>query len=743
MSDALIRKFNAWDKAIQSSSQSDWRDEARDCFAMVAGDQVAEDDKRTAEDAGVLYAILNKIDPTVSAICGSEITNRQEVRYYPRQATNEAAQANEVLTAAAEWSRDECDAGDEESEAFRDAIICGMGWTETRMSYDTDPDGMPVTERVDPLEIAWDPSARRPNLADARYKRRKKRFSKDEAAERWGIDPEAYGTGRDRDGPRERHDADPEAAYNGKGEPDLRKDEIEVTEYQWYELEDRVRFMDPGTQQLVDWPADKYAQAADMLAAAGLPPGQPFKGRCYYRAYRIADEIIDGPEKLPEEAFTLECVTGKLDRNKGIWYGVVRAMRDPQRLLNKQVTQLQRIIDTTAKGGLVAESSAFEDPEQAKQDWAAADTIVFAQPGAVSGNKIIPKPVGQYPSAIDKMLGLTMELVPGVSGVNNEMLGIIDREQAGVVDWQRKQAAYGVLAGFFNSLRRYRRIQGRLLLKLITKYMSDGRLIRIQGRNGDIRYAQLAKQPETIKYDVIVDEAPAGPNQKERTFLFLTSFAPTLAKLGLPPQIWLKMMEYSPMPASLVMEIQQIMQQAQQNAGPSKEQIEAQTAAAQAQADMAKIQGEMQKLQMENEWVKLEMQKTQLDHMNSEREAVLRAQETAMREQNDKLKLEMDARKIAVDAEIKGLELRIKQRELALKEAELGIKAEMEREKMAHDSAMRSADHAAASDGAEKERNGKDRSSDAVGMGLQALAEALSRPKKVIRGEDGRAMGIE
>jgi hypothetical protein len=95
------------------------------------------------------------------------------------------------------------------------------------------------------------------------------------------------------------------------------------------------------------------------------------------------------------------------------------------------------------------------------------------------------------------------------------------------------------------------------------------------------------------------------------------------------------------------------------------------------------------------------------------------------------------------DSQIKALELQIKARELELKEAELGIKAEMEREKMAHASAMRSADHAAASNGAEQERNGKDRSSDAVGMGLQALAEALSRPKKVIRGEDGRAMGIE
>lgn len=587
MSDALIRKFNAWDKAIQSSSQGAWREEALDCYAMVAGDQVKDEDKRAAEEAGILYAQLNKIDPTVSAICGSEITNRQEVRYYPRQVSNESAQKNEILTAAAEWVRDECDAGDEESEAFRDCIICGMGWTETRMSYDEDPDGMPVTERVDALEMAWDPSARRPNLTDSRYRRRKRRFSKDEAAERFNIDPEMYGNGRDKESSGPTHNADPEEAYQGKSEPELRKDEIEITEYQWYELEPRVRYMDPQTGGLEEIDEEGYQRVAPILAQLGAPEGVPFRGRCYYRAFRIGDAIISGPEKLPEEQFTLNCVTGKLDRNKGIWYGVVRAMRDPQRLLNKQVTQLQRIIDVTAKGGLLADSDAFEDPEQAKQDWAAADTIVFTKSGAVAGGRVIPKPVGQYPSAIDKMLGLTLELVPGVSGVNNEMLGVIDREQAGVVEWQRKEAAYGVLKVFFNALRRYRRQQGRLLLKLITKYMSDGRLVRVMGQLGDVKYVQLAKQPDTLKYDVIVDEAPAGPNQKERTMLFLMSPVGMQIAKTMPPQMQAKMMEYTPLPASLVAEMQQMIAQMPPQQDPK------------AVAMQQKLQFDMQAKQME------------------------------------------------------------------------------------------------------------------------------------------------
>lgn len=695
MSD-LIVKFNAWDKAIAGSSQPTWREEAKECFAMVAGDQVPEADRDAAKDKGILYTQLNKVDPTISAICGSEITNRQEVKYYPREMATRTedgqssdAKASEIYSAAAEWVRDECDAADEESEAFRDCVICGMGWTETRMSYDDDPDGMAVIERVDALEMAWDASSRRPNLADARYLRRKKRFSKAEAAERFGIDPDEYATGKEGLDRTEPHDADLRSAYQTKGEQAIRKDEIEITEYQYFQLEPAVRVANPQTGEVENLTPDEFQKFA------GLPlQAVEVKTRRYYRAWRIADDIIK-QEPMPDDEFTLKCVTGKLDRNKGVWYGVVRAMIDPQRLLNKQVTQLQRIVDTNAKGGLLAEVDAFEDPDQAKEDWAASDSIVFTKTGAVSKGAVVPKPVAQYPAAIDKMVALTLELVPGISGVNNEMLGVIDREQAGVVDWQRKQAAYGVLAGFFNSLRRYRKNQGRLLLKFITKYMSDGRLIRITDK-GNVRYLPLVKDPNTAKYDIIVDEAPAGPNQKERTFLFLMQFGPMLAKLGLPPQMWFKLMEYTPLPMSLVTELQQLQQQMPPQQDPK-------TVAMQ-----QKVQGEMQ----------LKGMQMQMDAQAQQADMAMRQQEAAANFQLEQAKTratmandahaqqqeqELAARQAQMEAAIEQYKargmLQIKQAEMETKarlaELQFEFEARMQEREMQFEERMRAKEVAA------------------------------------------------
>lgn len=52
---------------------------------------------------------------------------------------------------------DQTDTEDEQSEAFEIALICGMGWTEARFSFDEDPDGKYIEEEIDPREISLEP----------------------------------------------------------------------------------------------------------------------------------------------------------------------------------------------------------------------------------------------------------------------------------------------------------------------------------------------------------------------------------------------------------------------------------------------------------------------------------------------------------------------------------------------------------------------------------------------------------
>jgi hypothetical protein len=776
--EALLKKFSAWDKT-DTAHWADWRIETKLCYDVTAGRQWDKGAEDAAKDASLTIVVINKVDSTVSAICGSEMTNRQEVRYYPRETSTKGPDGqrqdvvvNEILTSAAEWARDECDAADEESESFRDVIICGLGFVETHMSYDVDPDGLAIVERCDPLEFRIGASARRPNAVDAPRIVRDRPFPKDEAEERFGLDGES---GQGPSDQKATHDNSPGSAYeSGDGET-KNADDVWVTEYQWFELERLHKVQNPNTGEIEELTQAEFDKAKQLLGDD--LDSATVKIRRYYRAFRCGNKIVE-VTALPDEEFTYKIITGKLDRNKGVWYGVVRSMVDPQRLLNKQVSQIQRIIDTNAKGGILYEAGAFEDQEDAESRWAASDSMIETKAGAISGGKIIPKPIAQYPAGLDRLLQIANEAVPGVSGVNNEMLGVIDREQAGVVDVQRKEAAYGVLKSFFNSLRRYRRMHGRHLLKLISKYMTDGRLIRIIGRTGSVQYLQLIRQPDTVRYDVIVDEAPTGPNQKDKVFGFMVAMMPLLRSMNLPPQIMLKLMEFSPLPTSLIAEIQEEVKKIPPQPNPDQEKAKGEAAKAQAdlqrlqvetqieqqriqmeaqanstkmQIEASKLQGANQKLEVENQWVKIEMARAAMEQQNSNQEAQLRARETGLREQNDTAKIQADIEKMRVESEIKLAELDIKRQELELSKAELALKGrelevkrDMETAKLAQSARQSPAPNSADGAPAAAASGGSGSDTAQILAHLAELAALYKAPRRVKRDpQTGRADTLE
>jgi hypothetical protein len=131
--DAFLRQVKGWFK-LDREHWAEWRAAATEDFDFVAGHQWDEKDLEKLRDEFRPVITFNRIGPTVDSVTGLEISNRREVRFIPREQGD--ALPNEVYTAAAEWVRDECDAEDEETDAFFDTVVCGMGWTETRIDYE-------------------------------------------------------------------------------------------------------------------------------------------------------------------------------------------------------------------------------------------------------------------------------------------------------------------------------------------------------------------------------------------------------------------------------------------------------------------------------------------------------------------------------------------------------------------------------------------------------------------------------
>jgi hypothetical protein len=504
-------------------------------------------------------SVFDRIAPMIDAVCGNEVANRQEVRYIPRELGD--AGVNELVTSAAAWFRDQSDAEDEESDAFRDCAIGGKGWTETRIDYETNADGDPIISRVDPFEICPDRDACKPNYADARRIWRVRALSTDDAlALIPGADPAELHAGWAVDVDTTLPDNRRTTDY-GEGDAYQKfPSQCAIIECQWWEREPFVRFVNPATSEIEEWEEDKFnilitrlnqMTPEQMMLLGVQPPVNPVTQyrRVYRRAY-IGKRILSRPPMPVDGHFTYKAITGKRDRNRNQFIGLVKTMKDPARWTNKLFSQIMHILNSNAKGGWFAERGAFENDNQAKTSIAAADEITWLNTGGQ--NKLMQKPPAQFPQGHGQMLEFAMGAMPLVTGINQEFLGMRDATQPGVLEYQRKQSGMTILATLFDSLRRYRKEQGRLMLKMIQRYLSDGRLVKIAGQ-GSERYIPLLRDNTAGEYDIIVDDAPTSPNAKERNWSIIESMLPILGPVLMnDPKVASEALRYSPLPESLV-----------------------------------------------------------------------------------------------------------------------------------------------------------------------------------------------
>lgn len=594
---------------------AEWRKDAEEDFRFYNGHQWTAEEEQALRAQMRPALTFNRTAPLVNAIVGTEINNRREVRYIPREPGDNIA--NEVLSGAAEWFRDQCDAEDEESDAFADTVVCGMGWTETRMSFEEDPDGEPKIERIDPLEMLWDCASRKPNLVDAKRVWRIREMDKADAEAMFpDADPATLDAGWAKAMPSgEPHnqdladeyrsgDAETEGDYGGRSK-------VTIVECQWFVTEPFYRVAAPPSQPGGEPELLSLSEAEYQQMQAQMPGLQAVRQtrRAVRRAFLGATVLEEGPGP-GGSMFTYECITGYRDQEKGYWYGIVRPTKDPQRWANKFLSQIMHILNSSAKGGILAERDAFEDQRQAEESWAKTERITWTNAGAMAAGKIQPKPQAQYPQGFDRLMEFSISSMRDVTGVNMELMGLRDANQPGVLEAQRKQSGMTMLAGLFDSLRRYRKRQGRLLLYYIQKYLADGRLVRIVGKE-KAQYVPLTREQAADKrYDIIVDDAPSSPNEKEKIWAVTMQMMPILAQVGIPNEVAVELLRYSPFPASLV---EKLSEQVKKMGEPDPE--KQREAEMQKQMAMAAAQAEIQKKNSETEENRAQAEKYAVEAM--------------------------------------------------------------------------------------------------------------------------------
>lgn len=631
-----------------------WRVCARDDYAFVCGDQWMAADAEHLKAERRPPITFNYSEKMIDAVVGAEVNNRQEAIYKPRGV--EDSGAADIWNAAAKWAREECAAEDEESDSFRDMLICGLGWTQTRISYDDDQDGKLLIDRIDPLEMWYDPASSKVGLSERRYNFRKWWVDEREAKREWpsanflssnDADNTSTGVTRHGQGYNENEPEDDRNRHRGQ---------VQLRMYECVEREPIYRVaLNNGLQEMS---VADFNDMRDVLDETGIQYVKQYR-KVYYRGFFSGEDLLRFEKSPCQDGFVFQPITGKRDRNKNVWYGLTRVMKDPQRWANKWLSQILHIINSNAKGGLMAEINAFADPKKAQEEWAQPDSITLFNEGALSGSKVVQKQATAFPAGLDKLMQFALGSLPMVTGINLEALGLANREQAGVLEAQRKQAAYGLLAPLFDAFRRYRKSQGRVLLFMIHTYISDGRLIRIGGPDSQ-EFLPLAKAEGGLRYDIIVDQSPTAPDVKQQTWESLMQLVPSLMKAGIQPPI--DLLEYSPLPAALVTKWKKF---AQENPPPDPR--------------MQQMQQEMQKLTEENQALK---QDASIEQAQLKQKADQIEVELMIKNKTAEAEIDLKRRLAIADFELRQLEL---DQDLQLERQKAAVQLQIAKEKAEND----------------------------------------------------------
>ena len=369
-----LRQCRKWFEAAVDGGRK-WREEAREDYEFTAGKQWTEEEIRAFREDGRPAITINRILPLLNILSGYQRINRYDLDFLPRSADD--AELCQVRRGITKYVMDRCDYDGAESQVFLDCAIGGLGWFGVRYKYDQEiQDGEAVIERIDPFGMYIDPEAHELDYSDAKFLIRAKWVSKDELKQVYPEHAEAI------ENNFEVYDA-------AERESDYRPD-IDPLYYSG-ELK-KVRVVEC-------WYKERVTQT--ILTAQGQVSQIPINQvkLCVFFDRTLLEEIAS-PYQHGEFPYVpmIYHYYGIGDTPAGF----VRAMKDPQREVNKRRIQELHLLNTTANGGGWIEEGAMTPDQESefKRKGIFPGHYQKVLPGAVTAGKIREREPKNPPAAI-------------------------------------------------------------------------------------------------------------------------------------------------------------------------------------------------------------------------------------------------------------------------------------------------------------------------------------------------------
>lgn len=567
--------------------------ELRDNYALYEGSQWLDDDfdRQVANNQPI--RTINRYATIVDAVSGFEIQNRSEVKFVPRLENLEQLGFTDIINDGIKWIEDSSQYSMQKSLAFTDMLIAGMGFVETSIDYYQNPNGEAKCERIFPYFMLWDVTAREKNLRDANWICRAKIIDRDQLNQFLkGMTPDER-----------------EQAYMDFGSAvDARFLDFFTTvmtvkslgviyHYQWRELEYYYRVTNPFKGYEGD-PEDPFTQLV-MVAAKELQDlfnfnaytdgefvvpleqidvvkeiykslgykvksikAKKFK---YYRADIVGNRVISKSENFSQDCFSIQAMTGKYDEIRQCYYGIGRAMKEPQRLLNQAVSDYEGFLRNIPKGGFIIETDAVPNMEGFRDTLLKANMLTVVSPGAIAAQKIIPKPAPPIPQGLLDMVMYANQIMMEVVGITSDFMGIADSKlMTAQLNSQLVRQGLMVLAPYFDSIKLFTQQNGRVFYEVFKTLMEncESKLLGHITNESNRSSIEYLRNNLDMDYDVVIEDVPQTPDERQQTFEKLLETADILRNGPNPIDIMPIVIDYSPLTKDQLEKVKVLMQPA-------------------------------------------------------------------------------------------------------------------------------------------------------------------------------------
>ncbi|HXH13420.1 MAG TPA: hypothetical protein VNP04_27050 [Alphaproteobacteria bacterium] len=599
--DDLAHRARAWFvEAMQHPLWTRYREQSKEDLGFYIGGENQWVRDGSAEDLEALkqrqkaIITVNHCQAIVDVLTGFERNNRFDLRASPQG--SEDAQGAELWSWILKWVQDKTEFHELKSECFEDGIIRGMSCLHIGLDWTNDPvNGDIVVEVLTPGEdIIWDPRWTKYDLSDARYVIRFKwAYVEDLKAqypehadeiERGVIEVSAsIAAGEPRlttDGSWAGGDAYGFVRGHPRQSPVVEsmffdKDEMRALVLEvWYRTYETVWLVvNRQTHDIHE--AESKAEAEEMAASAPDIMEVVRRSKRKIRmgvvipaTFQVLEED-DSPYENDSDNYPFVPYVAK--RKGDDVYGVIRNLKDPQRVENKRISQIMDIIGRFANIKPMMEEDSLVNP-RVLEDPASEDPLIVKR-GRQSPGWYAP-PLAELSRVLTELALQAKMNMREVSGINTDLLGFRSDDTSGIAIARRQAQGQVIATVFFDNLKRTAKIAGKRLAARAQQKFSSEEILRLTNAAGEPivinlnpreyrtmtpaqfeefltsqtedRRPKIIRDVSALKYDIVISEAPATPSARHTALLALLEMVGKMPALG--PLIADKIVELADIP---------------------------------------------------------------------------------------------------------------------------------------------------------------------------------------------------